>query len=66
LLQKSGAKGLSVRDLIRRCGKRSPARIYDLRADGHSISTNPSRGPKCRYVLETPKKVNTKKGAKKK
>lgn len=51
LLQKSGAKGIKVQQLIRKCGKRSPARIYDLRDDGYKITTEPSRGPKCTYVL---------------
>lgn len=51
LLEKSGAKGVLAQALIKKCGKRSPARIYDLRRDGFNITTEPSRGPACRYVL---------------
>lgn len=66
LLEKHGAKGVPVQGLINKCGKRSPARIYDLRKDGFNITTEPSRGPKCRYVLVGKKKANKKpKGVKK-
>lgn len=51
LLEKGGTKGVPVQALIKKCGKRSPARIYDLRKDGYRITTEPSRGPTCRYVL---------------
>ena len=64
LLMKGGAKGVPVHDLIKKCGKRSPARIYDLRLDGYKITTEPSRGPACRYKLVNKKKV-AKKGGKK-
>jgi hypothetical protein len=56
LLEKSGEKGVTVQSLIKKCGKRSPARIYDLRRDGFNITTEPSRGPSCRYVLVVGKK----------
>lgn len=52
LLEKGGAKGIPVQALIKKCGKRSPARIYDLRRDGFTIETEPSRGPACRYILK--------------
>jgi len=51
LLEKGGAKGVPVQALIKKCGRRSPARIYDLRKDGYVITTEPSRGPTCRYIL---------------
>ena len=63
LLEKSGTKGVPVQVLIKKCGKRSPARIYDLRRDGFNITTEPSRGPACRYVL-TGKKAKMPKGVK--
>lgn len=63
LLEKSGEKGVTVQSLIKKCGKRSPARIYDLRRDGFNITTEPSRGPSCRYVL-VGKKIVKPKGAK--
>lgn len=71
LLQKGGTKGVRVQELIKKCGKRSPARIYDLRRDGFVITTEPSRGPSCRYVLAASTKKKTakkqaKKGVKKK
>jgi hypothetical protein len=50
-LESSGAKGVSVQALIKKYGKRSPARIYDLRREGFKITTEPSRGPSCRYIL---------------
>lgn len=65
LLQKGGEKGVRVQELIKKCGKRSPARIYDLRNDGFKITTEPSRGPSCRYVLVGKKRKMTK-GVKKK
>lgn len=63
LLEKGGAKGVPVQALIKKCGKRSPARIYDLRRDGFNITTEPSRGPACRYVL-VGKKATKPKGVK--
>lgn len=51
LLERSGSKGVLVQTLIRKHGSRSPARIFDLRKDGFKITTEPSRGPACRYVL---------------
>lgn len=50
-LEKRGAKGVSAQALIKKFGKRSPARIYDLRKDGFHITTEPSRGPSCKYRL---------------
>lgn len=52
LLERGGARGIPVQILIKKCGKRSPARVYDLRRDGHNIETEPNRGPACRYVLK--------------
>ncbi len=64
VLEKAGPKGVSVQTLIKKCGERSPARIYDLRKDGVRIETTPSRGPACKYVF-LGRKRQAKKGAKK-
>lgn len=59
-----GEKGITAQALIKQCGERSPARVYDLRNDGYSITTKPSRGPECRYTLhgKRPKKKGKKDG----
>jgi hypothetical protein len=64
LLEKYGEKGVSAQVLIKKCGVRSPARVYDLRKDGYNITTEPSRGPECQYKLLGKKRAAKSKGKK--